>query len=411
MTLTKTSLQGAFWIGLLKLVIKAFSFIKIMVVARILSPLELGLFGIVLLPYGLIEVITESGINQALIQTQKNIKDYFGSAWLAFICRGLVIGSLLYFSAPIISHFYNVDLTLAIRIISFTPVLKGFINPAIVLFRKNLLFKKAFAYQSLASIAESLATIYFAYRYHSLFALPLGVLAGGLASLVLSFVFAKVQLIKVSFVKIKELYSYGRWVTLGTLISYLSDQGDDFLVSKTLGAYPLGLYQTAYKISNLPTTQGAGLIYEIIFPIFSSIQTDKVRLKRGLIKALLITFALSIGFALAVYLFAPWAVNLFLGPAWLAMIPALNVLLLFGITRPLISVGSAVFDATGHPKIVATIISIKLIVMLLFLYPLTKAFGLVGTAWAVVIAQISVYPLFMIKLKKTLSATANLVAS
>lgn len=409
MTLTKTSFQGAFWIGLLKIVIKAFSFLKILIVARILSPLELGLFGMVLLPYGLIEVMTESGINQALIQTQKNIKDYFGSAWLAFICRGLVIGGLLYFSAPLISRFYNADLTLAIRIISFTPILKGFINPAIVLFRKNLLFKTAFAYQSLASIAESLATIYFAYQYRSMLALPLGVLAGGLASLVLSFIFARVQLIKVSFIKIKELYSYGRWVTLGTLISYLSDQGDDLLVSKTLGAYPLGLYQTAYKISNLPTTQGAGMIYEIIFPIFASIQTDKVRLKRGLIKALLITFVLSLSFALGVYLFAPWAINLFLGPVWLAMIPALNVLLLFGITRPLISVGSAVFDAVGQPKIVATIISIKLIVMLLLLYPLTKAFGLVGTAWAVVIAQISVYPLFVIKLKKTLSATTNLV--
>ena len=99
-------------------------------------------------------------------------------------------------------------------------------------------------------------------------------------------------------------------MTVGTFLSFLTDQGDDFLVSKALGAQPLGLYQTAYKISNLPTTEGAGLIYQIIFPIFATIQTDIVRLKRGLIKALAVTFTLSGLFAAGVYLTAPFLVKL-----------------------------------------------------------------------------------------------------
>ncbi|MCX6816329.1 MAG: lipopolysaccharide biosynthesis protein [Candidatus Beckwithbacteria bacterium] len=411
MTLTKTSFTGAFWLGLLKVVIKAFSFLKIVIVARILSPTDLGLFGIVLLPYGLVEVMTESGINQALVQTQKDVRSYLSSAWVAFFFRGILIGGLLYLSAPLISRFYGRDLNLAIRLISLTPVLKGLANPAVVLFLKNLNFKKEFAYQSLASIVESLATIIFVLVLRNMLALPLGVVVGGLAALVFSFVFAPLQLIKVSFNKIKELYHYGKWVTIGTFMSFINDQGDDFFVSKFLGAYPLGLYQTAYKISNLPTTQGAGLIYSIIFPIFSSIQTDKVRLRRGLLKSLAITFVLSLTFAAGVYLFAPFFVRLFLGEIWLAMIPALNVLLLFGITRPLISAGSAVFDAVGQPKTVASINLIRLSLMVILLYPLTKLWGIVGTSWAVVIAQISVYPWFVIKLKKALSVTTNLRAS
>src|SRR3989339_632649 len=107
MTLTKVSFQGAFWLGLLKIVIKVFSLIKLVVVARILSPTDLGWFGIVLLPYGLVEVMTESGINQALIQTKKEPKDYLSSAWLAFIFRGILIGGLLYLSAPLVSRFYG----------------------------------------------------------------------------------------------------------------------------------------------------------------------------------------------------------------------------------------------------------------------------------------------------------------
>ena len=403
MSLTQTSIQGAFWLGLLKVVIKAFSFVKLIVIARILTPFDLGLFGIIMLPYGLVEVATESGINQALVQSRKDHKLYLSSAWLAFIFRGVLLFSVLYLSAPFISRYYQQDLTLMIRLVALTPLLKGLANPGVIMFKKYFHYQQEFFFQAVISLSESVGTIIFCLWLRSVIALPLGVVVGGLTTLIISFLVAQFDWVKPQVRKIIELYRYGRWVTLGTFISYVNDQGDDFLVSKVLGAGALGFYQTAYKISNLPTTQGAGLIYQVIFPLFSSIQRETVRLKRGLIKALLITFALSFGFSAVVYLLAPFLVNLFFGPAWMPLIPALNVLLLFGLTRPLISVGAAVFDAVGRPKTIAGLNLIRLLIMVVLLFPLTKTYGIVGTAWAVVIAQICVYPWFIVKLKQVFS--------
>ena len=403
MSLTQTSIQGAFWLGLLKVVIKAFSFVKLIVIARILTPFDLGLFGIIMLPYGLVEVATESGINQALVQSRKDHKLYLSSAWLAFIFRGVLLFSVLYLSAPFISRYYQQDLTLMIRLVALTPIFKGLANPGVIMFKKYFQYKQEFFYQAVISLSESIGTIVFCLWLKSVIALPLGVVIGGLTTLIISFLVTQFDWVKPQIKKIIELYRYGRWVTLGTFISYVNDQGDDFLVSKMLGANALGFYQTAYKISNLPTTQGAGLIYQVIFPLFSSIQRETVRLKRGLIKALLITFALSFGFSAVVYLLAPFLVNLFFGPAWLPLIPALNVLLLFGLTRPLISVSAAVFDAVGRPKTIAGLNLIRLLIMVVLLFPLTKTYGIVGTAWAVVIAQICVYPWFIVKLKQVFS--------
>ena len=405
--LGRIGLSGAFWLGLLKAVIKLFSFFKIVVAARILSPAEIGQFGIVMLPYGLAEVATESGINQALIQTKKDETKYLGSAWLAFGLRGLLIAVLLWLSAPGISRFYQQDLTGMIRLVAFTPLLKGLMNPAVVLFRKYLEFKKEFAFQALASVTESLATIGFLFYFKSLIALPLGVVSGGAAALILSFGFSRLYLAKVSWQQLQSLYAYGKWVTLGTLLAYLTDQGDDILVSKALGAGPLGLYQTAYKISNLPTTQGAGLVYQVIFPIFARIQTETERLRRGLLKAVSITAILSLIFAAGVYLLAPGAVKLFLGEAWLPMLPALKVLLLFGITRPLISVSSALFDAVGQPRVATQMNLIKLIILASCLWPLTQKLGIVGTAWAVVIAQVAVYPWYWYQLARYFNSRLN----
>jgi len=399
--LTQKSFEGAFWLGSLKLVIKLFSLVKIVVAARILTPAEIGWFGMIMLPYGLAEVMTESGINQALVQTSKDAKQYLSSAWIAFIGRGFLIAAALWLIAPWVSRFFSADLTDGLRLVALTPLIKGFVSPAVVLFRKNLEFKKEFTWQALASVAESLGTIALLLLLKSFIALPLGVIAGGAAALVLSFVFSRFHWNGVNFGQIKELYTYGRWVTAGTLTAYVTDQGDDILVGRVLGAGNLAYYQTAFKISNLPTTQGAGIIYQIIFPMFAKIQTDKVRLKRGLIRALAITLVLSSGFALAVWLAAPWAVKIIFGETWLPLLPALNVLLLYGIMRPVTSVGAALFDATGKPQIVLAMGLTRLAILAALIWPLTARWGIVGTSWTVVASQAAALPLFIYQLKKT----------
>lgn len=236
-------------------------------------------------------------------------------------------------------------------------------------------------------------------------ALPLGVVSGAMTTTFLSYLLIKFTWSKINLSAIKKLYQYGKWVTLGTLASYLNDQGDDFVVSKVLGAQPLGFYQNAYKISNLPTTQGASLVYQIVFPIFSQIQTKLDRLKRGVIKSLLITFSFSFSFGLFLFLTAPLIVKIIFGPQWLPMIPALNILIIFGIIRPLISVGSAFFDATGKPNVSTTQAIIKLVTLAVLVYPLTKNLGITGTAWSVVIAQVLVLPWFGYKLIKDLNTS------
>ncbi|MBT7553242.1 lipopolysaccharide biosynthesis protein [bacterium] len=403
MSLAKKSFKGAFWLGGLRVGIKIFSLLKLIILARILSPLDFGLFGMVVIPYGLLEVATEPGMNQAMIQSKKNPNKYFSSAQFIFLIRGLCLFILLFLAAPLITSFYQHDLTQAIRIIALAPLFRGFINPAIILFTKTLNYKKQFTFQLLTSVCESLATIYFAIKLKSMIALPLGVVTGALVATILSYLLVKLTTSKVSIKKIKDLYKYGRWVTLGTLASYLNDQGDDFVVSKIMGAEALGFYQNAYKISNLPTTQGASLIYQVIFPIYSKIQGSMERLRRGVVKSILITFAFSSLFGLCLYLLAPTAILYIFGQKWLPMIPALNILIIFGVTRPLISVTSAFFDSIGKPKISTTQALIKLSILALLVWPMTSNYGITGTAWSVVIAQLAVFPWFGFQLVKALN--------
>jgi len=119
------------------------------------------------------------------------------------------------------------------------------------------------------------------------------------------------------------------------------------------------------------------------------------------IRALAITLVLSSGFALAVWLAAPWAVKIIFGETWLPLLPALNVLLLYGIMRPVTSVGAALFDATGKPQIVLAMGLTRLAILAALIWPLTARWGIVGTSWTVVASQAAALPLFIYQLKKT----------
>src|SRR5260221_8826621 len=94
---TKDAIKGISWIGLLRLIVKSFGFVEIVILARILAPEQFGAYGIVLLELGLLEVFTESGINVILIQ-EKEFEKYINSAWIVSIVRGFLISLFIIIS-------------------------------------------------------------------------------------------------------------------------------------------------------------------------------------------------------------------------------------------------------------------------------------------------------------------------
>ena len=119
--------------------------------ARILLPEQFGAYAVALLALGLLEVITETGVNIVLIQEQ-NVDDYVSSAWIVSIVRGVGIMLILLIGSPFIAGFFHSSQSLPLLyIIAIVPLLRGFINPAIVKFQKDLLFGRDFCIDLLFS--------------------------------------------------------------------------------------------------------------------------------------------------------------------------------------------------------------------------------------------------------------------
>jgi O-antigen/teichoic acid export membrane protein len=157
---TKNAISGFSWQTFLKVVTIGLGMFKLMILARILTPADFGLFSLVTISLGIAEATTETGVNYTIINSKQSIKYFLNTAWVIAIVRGFIIGLLMVLSAFVLARFYEEErLLFLISLASLVPVIKGFINPAIVTLRKELHFFKESSYHLVRIISEMILAI------------------------------------------------------------------------------------------------------------------------------------------------------------------------------------------------------------------------------------------------------------
>lgn len=387
---TESAIKGVSWMTGLQTVFRAFTFLKIVILARLLTPSQFGVFGIASLALSFLEILTETGINTILIQSKKEIRDYLDSAWVVSIIRGIVIFLGIVVLSPLITNFFKSPNALGIiLLISLVPLVRGFINPAVVSFQKNLNFKYEFLFRSFLYFIDALVAIIVAFVTHSVYSLAIGLLVAAVFEVIFSFLFIKpIPKLKFNIIHLKEIFHLGKWVTSFSIFNYLGENLDNIVVGKLLGVSSLGIYQMAYRISILPITEISDVVSKVTFPLFSKIQDDKQRLKNAYIKTTLFTSVLTVCLGLTIFLFSNEIIQILLGPQWESAANVLKVLAIYGIIKSLISPASVVFLATAKQKYLAVVMFVRLLIVGLTIIPLVLTFGVIGAGYSQIIAVI-----------------------
>lgn len=400
---TKDTIKGIFWVGGFRFVTRIIAFVRIAILARILIPTQFGIYGIAFLALALLEVATETGVNVVLVQKKERIERYINSAWIVSIIRGIIISFFILVSAPFISHFFRSKESLTLlQLISIVPFLRGFINPSVLKFQKELKFKRESWYKSSIFFVDSSAAIIIALLTHQANSLVFGLIVGSLFEIALSFSIAKPRprfILEREYMK--NILHRGKWVTASGIFNYLFHNLDDVVVGRLLGTSSLGLYQMGYKISTLPISEGADVVSKVTFPIYTRISNERLRLKRAFLKTTLALSALTIPFGLILFIFSKEIVAIILGEKWLEVVPALRVLAIFGVVRAISGSASALFLAVERQEYITIVTLISIVGLAVSIIPLVLRFGIVGAGISALIGSLLAVPVFVYFILKT----------
>lgn len=383
-TLSQKVAKGGFWVFLLRIINRGFGLIRLIILARILSPNDFGLMGIALLTMSALETFSQTGFQAALIQKKEDIQSYLDSAWTVLILRGLILFTILYFIAPYAAIFFNTpEAKPIIQVIGFAILLRAFTNIGVIYFQKELEFRKQFIYQFSGILADFIVAITAVLILKSVWALVLGLLAGNIVRCFVSYLIHPYRPhLSKDLGRAKELFGFGKWIMGSSILIFLITQGDDIFVGKILGTTALGFYQLAYRISNMPATEITHVISQVTFPAYSKLQNNISKLREAYLKVLQVTAFLSFPIAGLIFILAPDFTKIFLGEKWMPMVPAMMVLCVFGAARSLGATNGSLFTGSGNPRFDTKVAFIKLILLAILIYPLTKKWGITGAALA-----------------------------
>lgn len=391
---SKAIIKGVSWTTGIRAVTRALSFGKTIIIARVLTPSQFGVFGIATLLLALIEILTETGVNIFLVQQKEDINKYINTAWIVSILRGLLIGCVIFATAPLVAHFFHTEQAREIiSLISIIPILRGFINPAVVKLQKELLFGKQFYYQTILLFVETVVSILFVVITHSVNGLIYGMMISAVLEIILSFIIVKPTPRLIFHLPLfKNIIHHGKWITASTIFNYFYQHGDDIAVGRVLGASSLGLYDMAYKISLAPLTDFANVINQVTFPVFVKISEDRLRLRRAFLKslAIVVLVVLPIGFSLS--FFAKEIIVFVLGAKWIGAVPALQILGIFGAVRAISVFSSTVFLSIKRQDIFMLATLTGLIVLGITIIPFIYWWGISGAAMSALFGTIATLP-------------------
>ncbi len=398
----KDTLKGISWMTGLQILIKAVAVGKIAILARLLSPSQFGSYGVALLVLGLLEVLTETGINVFLIQEKDNAEQYLDSAWVVSIIRGFLIALIIILAAPFISTFFNTTNTNnLLYLVAGVAFVRGFINPMVVFFQKKLEFIKVFLFQGGLYLVDAGVAVTLGMLTHSESAMIIGMLSAAVLEVIVSFLIFKLRpKIKFDKDKFTKVVSSGKWVTGAGIFSYIFQNIDNAVVGRFLGTTSLGFYQQAYSVSTLPVSGVADIFNKVMFPVFVEMSSEIQQLKKAFYKSLGTIFVLAVIFGFVVFTFSHEIILIFLGDKWLIIEPVLKILAVFGVFKSILNSSYSLFLSLKMQKAIMLSEFMGIIGMGIAIYPMVSKFGIVGAGYSTIIAVICSFPVVIYNIQK-----------
>lgn len=375
--------RGSFLLFGGRFAIRIVQLVRSIILARLLFPADFGLFGMAALVFSLTDTFFQTGLQSALIREKGDITPYLNPTWTFLILRNVVLAVIIWFIAPYAGTFFGVpEVVSLIRALSFGLVIISFENIGLVIMQREMQFNKKFFLDMLIVVGEVVAVIVGALILHNVWALVVGTLANRVFAVIFSYVFQPYRpRLSFSFKPLQKLFKYGKWLSFMAILGYLVSQGDNLTVGKLLGPTELGFYQMAFSLGMLPAVEITRVAGSALFPLFAKIQEDTVFVRRAFIKIGRILFAASIPASFGLLALSYGAIKYIYGVKWLPLIPALIILLGYGLLKSFEYMASPLFLGAGSPKKLAIASTLQGLIMIILIVPFTNMYGIVGTAW------------------------------
>jgi len=358
------AIHGIGWSAVDNIASSGITFLVGLVLARLLSPSEFGILGMITVFIAISNSIVDSGFSNALIR-KIDVKEVdYNTAFYFNLLFGVVFFLILFFCAPVISRFFKEPVLIPVtRVMGSILIINAFAIVQRTLLVKDVNFKTQTKISLIASIVSGIIGIGMAIGGLGVWSLVGQQISRQLLNTIFLWAFSTWRPIRGFSIKsFKELFGFGSKLMLSGLIDTVYKNIYYLIIGKFYTAAQLGQYTRAEQFSTIFASNLTGVVQRVSFPVLSSIQNEQDRLEqayRRIIKiTMLITFALMLGLAAV----AKPLILILIGEKWLPAVVFLQIVCFAEMLYPLHAINLNILQVKGRSDLFLKLEIIKKII-------------------------------------------------
>lgn len=279
-SLKDKTVKGVAWSGIDNVAQYAVTFIVGIVLARLLSPDDYGLIGIIAIFTAVCQTLIDAGFTTALIRKKDATDDDYNTVFIINLGLSLLLYTIIFIGAPLIAKFFNrhelVDLT---RVSSLGIIVGALALVQQTRLTKRIDFKSQTKITIVASVASGVVGIVLALIGIGVWALVIQQLSAIILRTVMLWIVNKwIPQMRFSKDSFHELYGFGWKLMVSGLLDTVWKELYQVVVGKFYSPATLGQYTRAKGFSTLFSRNLTSVIQRVTYPVLSNIQDDKTRL-------------------------------------------------------------------------------------------------------------------------------------
>lgn len=285
------TLRGAGWSFVDNIASQGITFLVGLVLARLLTPTEYGLIGIILIFIAVFNSIVDSGFSSALIRKKDAKEIDYNTIFIVNMALSLFLSGVCYFIAPAIASFFNEpQLQPLTRVMGIVVIINAFAIIQRTILVKKLDFKTQTKVSLVASITSGIVGIGMALSGMGVWSLVGQQISRQLLNTLLLWIWNNWRpRLQFSYESFKELFGFGWKLLASGLIDTVWREIYQVVIGKFYTATALGQYTRAHQFGTIFSSNLTAVIQRVSYPVLSSIQDDKERLKAGYRKVIKVT--------------------------------------------------------------------------------------------------------------------------
>lgn len=369
-SLKKKTIKGVGWSAVDNASRLGVQFLVGIVLARLLSPDDYGLLGLVAVFTTICTAFINGGFNSALIRTKDASEEDYNTSFFVNLLLSLFFYAVLFACAPLIASFFGrTELTALVRVSMIGIIIGALSMVQQTRLTKRIDFKTQTKITLVSSVVSGLIGIGLAVIDFGVWALVAQQLSSQIFTTILLYFYNRwMPSLSFSLESFHRLFGFGWKIMASNLITTIWRDLYQMVIGKCYAPAALGQYTRAKHFSNMLSNNLVNIIQRVTYPVLSNIQDDSQRLLsayRRIIK--MSTFVTSVFTFMLAAVSEPLILCL-IGPKWHDAAVYLPFLCAIGLLYPLIAINMNLLAVQGRSDVLLIIEIIKKVTELIPLF-------------------------------------------